>query len=79
MDIVCLLYALRNLKIQKNSLEYAMADKLKLLSKQDQSEFDFRYACCMNNHRGKQKVRKKNRRTARRRLKREFQREIDEE
>lgn len=56
-----------------------MADKLKLLSKQDQSEFDFRYVSCMNNHRGKQKVRKKNRRTARRKLKRELQREVEGE
>jgi hypothetical protein len=60
-------------------LEEVMVDKVILLAKHDQSEFDFRYACSMKNHRDKQKVRKKNRRTARRKLKRELRREVEGE
>ena len=55
-----------------------MADKLKLLSKQDQSEFDHRYACWANNHRGWQKCKKKNRRVAKKRLREEYRKEIKE-
>ena len=54
-----------------------MADKFKLLSKQYQSEFDHKYACWASNHRGWQKMKKRNKRIARKKLKEELNKEID--
>lgn len=54
-----------------------MADKLKLLSKQDQTEFDHRYACWANNHRGWQKCKKRNRKNAKARLKEAHRKELE--
>ena len=52
-------------------------DKFKLLSKRDQSEFDHKYACWASNHRGWQKMKKRNKRIARKKLKEELNKEID--
>ena len=54
-----------------------MADTFKILSKQNQSEFDHKYACWANNHRGWQKMKRHNKRTARRKLKEKLNKEID--
>lgn len=54
-----------------------MADRFTLLSKQEQSEFDHKYACWANNHRGWQKMKLRNKRSTRRRLKEELNRETD--
>ena len=43
-----------------------------------QSEFDHRFACWANNHRGWPKMKKYNRRLAKRREKRSWQREVRE-
>lgn len=56
-----------------------MADKLKLLSKQDQDEFDRYWACWANNHNGWSKQKKKNRRAAKRKLKAELKAELENE
>lgn len=41
--------------------------------------FSYHYACWANNHRGWQKMKKKERRMVKRRLKRELRKEIKEE
>lgn len=53
-----------------------MSDKLKLLSKQYQSEFSHKYACWANNHNGWSKQKKKNRRIAKAKLKEELKKEL---
>lgn len=52
-------------------------DKFKLLSTQDQSGFDRKYACWANNHRGWQKMKRRNKRVSRRKLKEELNKEIN--
>lgn len=54
-----------------------MSDKLKILEKQNQSEFSHRYACWANNHNGWSKMKKINRRIAKAKIKRELRREIE--
>lgn len=54
-----------------------MSDKLKILEKQNQSEFSYRYACWANNHNGWSKMKKTNRRIAKAKMKRELRREIE--
>lgn len=53
-----------------------MSDKLKLLSKQYQSEFSNKYACWAKNHNGWSKQKKQNRRIAKAKLKAELKKEI---
>lgn len=53
-----------------------MKDKLKLLSKQYQSEFSHKYACWAKNHNGWSKQKNQNRRIAKAKLKAELKKEI---
>ena len=55
-----------------------MRNELKCLSKQDQSEFDHKYACWANNHNGWSKMKKLNRKLAKKRLRRLFNGELDD-
>ena len=55
-----------------------MRNELKRLAKQDQSEFDHKYACWANNHNGWAKMKKLNRKLAKKRLRRLFNGELDD-
>ena len=55
-----------------------MRNELKKLAKQDQSEFDHKYACWANNHNGWSKMKKLNRKLAKKRLRRLFNGELDD-